>query len=164
MDELIELKRQLVLGEERLDRTKRQIEELQQQLEQEREQRAADEERSRLRRLESQILEKISGICSPGAEYHLLTLLKSGGFLETESDRISVTISDRYGLPAILPLEAGLPELIRQQFPHFVWGEGAIAPKEPVSSKAEKVANMTDAQLLYHMENPQRMAQLLKDL
>jgi exonuclease VII large subunit len=161
MTELFELKRQLVLGQESLDRTKEQLEQLQQELEQEHQKRVADEERDRFSKLESQILEKISEICLPGAEQHLLTLLKSGGFLEIDGDRISVKSTDRYGLPAIVSLEAGLPELIRQQFPHFIGSQEENAPKNSPDSGVEKLEAMSDRELLSLMTKPEEMIKIV---
>jgi predicted Holliday junction resolvase-like endonuclease len=40
----------------------------------------------------------------------------------------------------------------------------AIAPKEPSPSKAEKVAAMSDDQLLHAMSHPKRIAELFKNL
>jgi hypothetical protein len=40
----------------------------------------------------------------------------------------------------------------------------AIAPKEPTPSKAEKVAAMSDDQLLHAMSHPKRIEELFKNL
>ncbi len=163
MSELFELKKQLVLGQEALDRTKEQLQQLQQELNREREQRLTDEERSRSSKLENEILQKIGEICSPGAEHHLLTLLKSGGFLEIEGDRVSIKSTNQYGLPATLPLELGLEKTIKSEFPHFL-GSQQVTSKDAPSSSGEKLETMSDQQLLSLMKKPEEMTKIVNSL
>ncbi|HEY9635217.1 MAG TPA: hypothetical protein V6D14_17580 [Coleofasciculaceae cyanobacterium] len=171
MDYLLDLKRQVILGEERLERTRLRLDELQQQLQREREQRLADEERSHQAQIENQLLGQIAKHCVSGAEQHLLTLLKAEDLLEVEGDRISVKVKNQYGLPETVSLQVGLPRLIQQQFSHFVVEqEDAIAPngiasaqKESSSPRAEEIAEMTDEELLQVMESPQKLAELCED-
>lgn len=164
MDELLNLKRQAIVQKEELDRTQQRISDLQKQLHQERQKRLADEERARQSNRKSQILKQITGNCLPGSEEHLLTLLKSGGFLEVDGDRILIKSTDRFNLPKSVSFEVGLPEVIRQQFPGFAAPQTeAPALKNNSKSSAEKLEGMTDQQLLLLMEKPQEMQELVNN-
>jgi hypothetical protein len=168
MNNLDELKRKTLLGQEALDRTKQRINQLRQELDRERQQRLLDEEATAAAKAQGRILQQIAQNCVPGSEHHLLTLLKSQGLLEIDGDRIFVKGINRYNQPTSIPLESGLSKLIKEQFPHFLGsGEEAIAPhasQEPAPSKADEVAKLTDQQLLAAMENPQKRNELFKDL
>ena len=135
MNNLEELKRKTLLGQEALDRTKERLDQLRQELAHERQQRELDEQIAVAAKARDRILQEISKNCSPGSESHLLTLLKAQGLLEIEGDRIFVKGIDRYNQPASLPLEVGLSKLIQEQFPHFLGsGEESIAPSKQVDA------------------------------
>ncbi len=125
---LDELKHKAILGQQQLDRTKQRLDQLRQELAHERQQRLLDEEATAAAKAQDRILQEISKSCVRGSETHLLTLLKSQGFLQIDGDRIFVKSIDRYNQPSFLPLESGLLKLIKEQFPHFLGsGEEAIA-------------------------------------
>ena len=168
MNDLDKLKRQTLLGQELLDRTKQRLNQLQQELDRERQQRLLDEEATAAAKAQSRILQQIAQNCLPGSEHHLLTLLNAQGLLEVDGDRIFVRTTDRYQQPTTVPLEVGLSKLIQERFPHFLGSGGeAIAPhgsQAVTLSKADEVAKLTDQQLLAAMENPQKRDELFKDL
>jgi hypothetical protein len=168
MSILDELKRKTILGQELLDRTKERLDQLQLELDRERQKRELDEQSTVAAKAQSKILQQISKNCVPGSEHHLLTLLQAQKLLEIDGDRIFVKGIDRYNQPSSIPLEVGLPKLIQERFSHFLGSEEeAIAPhasQKPALSKAEQVLRMSDQQLLAAMENPKKRDELFKDL
>jgi exonuclease VII large subunit len=171
MNDLNELKRKTILGQELLDRTKERLTQLQRELDRERQQRLLDEEATAAAKAQDRILQEISKSCVPASANHLLILLKSQGLLEVEGDSIFVKTTDRYNQPASIPLETGLPKLIQERFPHFFGsGEQAIAPSKQVdatmpsqSSSREKLETMSDQELLSLVSNPEKMTKLVND-
>ena len=171
MNDLSALKRQTLLRQELLDRTKQRLDQLRQQLDHERQQRLAEEESTAAAAAKGKILQEISKICLPDSENHLLTLLQSQQLLEIDGDRIFVKGIDRYQQPTSIPLEAGLPKLLQEQFPHFLAsGEETVIPLAQVdtitssqSSSREKLESMTNRELLSLMSQPEKMASLVND-
>lgn len=174
MDTLEDLKRQTLLGQESLNRTKQQIDRLHQDLERERQQRFLDEKASLAAKAKGKILQQIAKNCIPNSENHLLTLLNSQGLLEIEGDQVFVKTTDRYHQPTIVPLEVGLSKLIQERFPYFLAQgeemvsslkeEDAVAPNPLSESSREKLESMTDQELLSLMSDPEKMTGLVNAL
>lgn len=74
---------------------------------------------SQLKDMRAAARQKISGLVHPGAEDDFLKLLEDKGILVEDGDNFVIKSKDNYG-EVKLPLEQGVPDLLKNQFGYFV--------------------------------------------